>query len=626
MFDVDGWQELACNMHGLVHPNKLAENNDPILDLGHFRIIDSQPALEQIIDQWLKHLQKTAAKIQSEYMAVINEREREKNTEKRWQLEMSGWQKMRQRRLLDQQENPEDVLKEFDDELLALSVLSYDDYIRFLGREEAELKRDTSSLEIAYNPRSAPRDFARWKFARAQNFNAFKPTFEGYKKYLKYTFHDLFNVLSRDIPALVLEEPRQEHTYITSTTKTGKSELLKAMILNYIQQPDYAGVVMLDPGGDMVPQMSRWPELIPSGQLVYIDPLLSKYNKPVINPFDAEELNSGDRDLLTEQIVAAIGTAVEGKLGGIISTNMETLLTPSIRLLIDIPNTTIRDLSNLMKDDPDLIAAGQEHENAEIANFFKTEYLQIGSLRQTKQSIVVKLRNILSKPVLEQTLCGRTTIDLERLMAERKIILINLAKGRMGAASSSMFGTLLVALISAIAMKRERLKQSVRPMTHLMIDECQNFVTGELKTIIRENRKFGLAVTLAQQEVGGDMSPDLMKVVTSTTNVKIAGRSQSSETRVTADMLGVTPPEIAALGRGQFFYKSGNAPAFLLHVRSDRVDYRNGMSTELWKKIIQQQQDFYYRRSIEAEPKTTGNSNKIPEKKNPVKRGYDSFE
>ena len=67
-----------------------------------------------------------------------------------------------------------------------------------------------------------------------------------------------------------------------STTKTGKSELLKALCLNYVQQADYASVLVLDPGGDMSRQIAQWPELIPQGRLLYLDPALSDTHVPVI--------------------------------------------------------------------------------------------------------------------------------------------------------------------------------------------------------------------------------------------------------------------------------------------------------------------------------------------------------
>jgi hypothetical protein len=180
-------------------------------------------------------------------------------------------------------------------------------------------------------------------------------------------------------------------------------------------------------------------------------------------------------------------------------------------------------------------------------------------------------------------------------MAERKVILFNLSKGRLGTSESQAFGTLVLSLVQSIALRRERLPPNHRPMTHVLVDECQNFVTSEIKTIIRETRKFGTPITLAQQEIGGEMAPDLAKVVTRTTNVKIAGRSALAETRSSGQLVGVEPQEMIDLANGHFYFKNGTAPAFLLRVRSDRLGAKGGVSAHIWAQIKKQQMATFYR-------------------------------
>ncbi len=556
---------LAYKALRLVDPARREEFPDRFLDLGTFRIIENEAAVAAIVTEYLKEL----AQFSDQVAADFDERER-----------FSDYGDLNRRRA------------QIHEELKARCVLSFEDFTRFSGTEQEETKFD----ERAEDERGAKqiRLLARARFAQLQSYGNFARSFTGYQTYLRAAYKKLFETLNGEYPALVPEEPRRTHSYITSTTKTGKTELLKAICLNYAQQPDYAGVVVLDPGGDMAPQMARWIELIPSAQLVYIDPFLSQFHSPVINPFDAEGLNEQDRNLLTEQIVLAIGSLVEGKMGGTLSVNMEAVLYPSVRLLIDLPGRSISDLLALMKDDERLIKAGQQSDVPMLAEFFQTEFTKLPNLKVTKGSIVTKLRKILARGVLNKMLCGRTTIDLERLMAERKFVVVNLAKGRLGPSESAALGTLLVSLIQAIAMKRERLPEHDRPMTHLVIDECQNFVTSGIKEIIRETRKFGLAVTLAQQEVGGDMPVDLRNVVTKTTNVKVAGRSDSSETRVSGELVGIAAEQVAVLEAGEFYWKNGTAPPFLLHVRSDRLKTKGGATNELWLKIMKQQERFYY--------------------------------
>jgi hypothetical protein len=144
-------------------------------------------------------------------------------------------------------------------------------------------------------------------------------------------------------------------------------------------------------------------------------------------------------------------------------------------------------------------------------------------------------------------------------------------------------------------MERVNTPENARPQTHLIIDECQNFVTGELKGIIRETRKFGLSVMLAQQEVGGEMTRDLRNVVVKTTNVKIAGRSDMTETVETGKLVGVDAGAIAQCEAGQFYYRAANNPPFKLRARSDRLKLKGCMDLATWDKIKAQQIKRYYR-------------------------------
>lgn len=568
--------QIAYRELQLVDPAERATYHGLVLNLGTFRIIDSEPATTAVVEALIDEF----ANLIEEFLADYKPRYDAADSAKRSQL---GTQ-----------------IQQFQRELNDRLVLTYADFLRFVGHEKSERKDNYPGL-LNDGARSV-RSTARYKFAVLQQSRNFSHDYSGYRQYLRLANAKFYNTLDTDLPALVPDEPRQEHTYILSTTKTGKTELIKALCLNYAENPEHAGVVVLDPGGDMAPQMSRWMEPIIRQRLVYIDPVLSEFNVPVINPFDADHLNDKERTLLTDQIVAAIGSLVEGRLGGTLSVPMEAALYPSVRLLLDLPNTSLLDLQALMLNDERLIEAGCASANPAIAKFFKEQFTSLTNLRSSKDAIVTRLGNILTKGILGKVLCGRTTINLERLLAERKFIVVNLAKGRISAAESSALGTLLVSMIQAIAMKRVDLKDADRPLTHLIIDECQNFLTDHMKTIIRETRKFGLAVTLAQQEFCGDMGADLAGVVTKTTNVKVVGRSALAETKSTGTLVGIPPENIASLPAGQYYWKNGTAPTFLLRVRSDLLKFRHSIDNDTWLKAMNHQQQLYYRSIDGKEP------------------------
>ncbi len=253
-----------------------------------------------------------------------------------------------------------------------------------------------------------------------------------------------------------------------------------------------------------------------------------------------------------------------------------------------------------MRGDEQWLDIGRNSSLQNVADFFRKDFDLIH--KTTRASIVTKLNSFLNLGVLDKVLCGRTSIDLETQLNQRKVILVNLAKGRINPAEANALGTLLISAVQAIAMKRVNINQNERPMTHLIVDECQNFITGEIKTIIREARKFGLSITLAQQSIGAEMPVDLEKTVVSTTNEKVVGRSDIGETTRSGNLVGVDAGDIQSCEAGQFYYQAGTSPAFKLRVRSDRIGNKGGVDASTWKRIQEQQRRFFYRDILSRPP------------------------
>jgi hypothetical protein len=87
-------------------------------------------------------------------------------------------------------------------------------------------------------------------------------------------------------------------------------------------------------------------------------------------------------------------------------------------------------------------------------------------------------------------------------MDEQKILLINLAKGRIGEENSNFLGLLLVPRILIAAMSRQDVPEAQRPDFYLYVDEFQNFATPDFAVILSEARKYHLNLTVANQFVG----------------------------------------------------------------------------------------------------------------------------
>jgi hypothetical protein len=97
---------------------------------------------------------------------------------------------------------------------------------------------------------------------------------------------------------------------------------------------------------------------------------------------------------------------------------------------------------------------------------------------------------------------GKSAFDFRKVMDEKKILLINLAKGRIGEENSNFLGLILVPKILIAAMSRQDVPEEQRPDFYLYVDEFQNFATSDFAVILSEARKYHLNLTVANQFVG----------------------------------------------------------------------------------------------------------------------------
>ena len=126
------------------------------------------------------------------------------------------------------------------------------------------------------------------------------------------------------------------------------------------------------------------------------------------------------------------------------------------------------------KENGDLVEFGASLSHySEAQNFFRRAFSE-GHYNITKKSIYTKLQEILNTGTFAEMTCGRSTIDLEKSVNERKVILFNLSKGSIGEDEGRAFGRLVIAMLQGIALRRESIPKSKRVPVHLVIDECHN--------------------------------------------------------------------------------------------------------------------------------------------------------
>lgn len=171
---------------------------------------------------------------------------------------------------------------------------------------------------------------------------------------------------------------------------------------------------------------------------------------------------------------------------------------------------------------------------------------------------------------------------------------MSLSKGEIGADVSNALGRFIVASITSIALRRARHKGYRRPI-HLIIDECHNYIGKSVETILTEARKYGLHLTLANQNIWQIRDTSIRKTLLANTSVKCIGATSAESAKDLALEIDVSRKQIQCLKVGHFLVKASRTrKAFLLKASKKLLGSKNAMSSKAWDSVIDQQLEHYY--------------------------------
>lgn len=389
------------------------------------------------------------------------------------------------------------------------------------------------------------------------------------------------------------EKHRRRHTYILGRSGSGKSELLKLLVYDCLQRPDHCSIIILDPHGDFAEEVARFRENRDSGRLIYLDPYLAHGHVPTINPLDTRDRSPQNVDITAQALLEAFKQILDNTS---LSVQMEALLIPCLTVLLLRPGSTLLDLQRFMNDErnEDLVELGRRSHNEAHRIFFCDRFYE-KTFGPTKASISTKLQSLLNSQVFYHLTVGQSTVDIGSLLDCRKLVVFNLAKGKMGSDAAQAFGRFLLALIQSAILKRAQSAKSCRVPVYLFIDEFQNYISSSIAEILAESRKYALHMTMAQQYLGQQMNTDFRRGVLANTDVKITGKSASDSRAAIARETGITEAELDRLDVGQFFVKVGSRPAFRLNVPHFLVGMNNAMTPQDWQETKNRQLEDFYR-------------------------------
>jgi type IV secretory pathway TraG/TraD family ATPase VirD4 len=310
---------------------------------------------------------------------------------------------------------------------------------------------------------------------------------------------------------------RASHVYVIGKTGAGKSTLLEILAMQDVQQG--RGLCLIDPHGDLAERLiASIPEHRQS-DLIYL-------NAPDIGqPYGYNPL----RRVHPSRIPLAVSGLLEAfkklwdEAWGV---RMEHVLRNTLFALIEAGDATLPDILRMLTEDRFRAEVIRKVKNEQVREFWTVEFK--GYNPRYRQEMIAPIQNkvgaFLADPVLRRILTA-TPIDLRfrAIMDEAKILVVNLAKGRLGEDSANLLGALLVTTVGLAAMSRSDATEGARRAFYVYIDEFQSFTTLSVASMISELRKFGVALTLAHQHLQ-QLEPDVRHAVLGNAGTLIAFR------------------------------------------------------------------------------------------------------
>ncbi len=354
-----------------------------------------------------------------------------------------------------------------------------------------------------------------------------------------------------DRPVYLSEDDRRRHMYIIGRTGTGKSELLKTLMLQDILAGK--GLCFIDPHGDAAEELLQ---LIPpqrAEDVIYFDP--SDMQRPFgLNMLEA--YTEEQKHFVVASIIGLMYKLFDPNKTGIIGPRFEHGVRNAMLTAMSNPGATFVEVVRLMTDadfvrellpkvqDP-VVRRYWTDQIAQTTDFHKSEVLDYTVSKFGRFVTNKMMRNIIGQ--------SKSAFDLRKVMDEGKILIMNLSKGRIGEENSNFLGLILVPKILAAAMSRTDVEMEQRRDFYLYVDEFQNFATDTFADILSEARKYRLNLVVANQFIG-QIGEDLKNAVFGNVGTLVAFRvgvtdanylqHEFSPTFTEADLVNIESPHV----------------------------------------------------------------------------------
>ncbi|MDE2021889.1 MAG: ATP-binding protein [Patescibacteria group bacterium] len=291
----------------------------------------------------------------------------------------------------------------------------------------------------------------------------------------------------------IKKHDRRHHVYIIGQTGTGKSTLLKNMLIMDMRQGH--GVALIDPHGDLVEELIDFVPKHRTNEVVYFNPADTEH--PVaINILEAK--NNDEKQLVASTLVSVFRHLWKDFWGP----RLEHILYNCVLALMDMQGQTLLGVYRMLVDDDFRKIVVRNVKDPIVKMFWVEDYEKYDP--RFRKEIIAPVQNkvgqLLTSPQMRNIVGQpKSSVDFGFVMNEKRILFANLSKGKIGEDKSNLLGSAVITKLYLAALERQNQKEEYRRDFYLYVDEFQNFSTDIFPSILSEARKYRLNLIIAHQ-------------------------------------------------------------------------------------------------------------------------------
>ncbi|MBI2045860.1 MAG: type IV secretion system DNA-binding domain-containing protein [Parcubacteria group bacterium] len=346
---------------------------------------------------------------------------------------------------------------------------------------------------------------------------------------------------------------RSRHLYVIGKTGMGKSTMLENMAIQDIQNGE--GLAFIDPHGGTAEKLL---EYIPEERIqdvVYFAPFDLDY--PIA--FNVmEDVGKDKRHLVVNGLMSVFKKIWVDAW----SARMEYILNNTLLALLEYPDATLLSVNRMFADKAYRKKVVEKVTDPSVKAFWVDEFAKYSDKFATEATAAIqnKVGQFISNPLI-RNIIGQphSSFDMRKVLDDKKILIVNLSKGRMGEQNASLIGSMLITKIYLSAMSRADLLEhelARLPNFYFYVDEFQSFANESFADILSEARKYKLNLTIAHQYVE-QMPEEVRAAVFGNVGTMAVFRVGSFDAEIFEKEFGevFTSEDIVSLGFAQIYLR-----------------------------------------------------------------------